>query len=356
MINVENIERVKKNCGHFWKQEFIGRPFVCVTAPKDGITQQSFDFSYVKRYNEVKNGNYDGMLKDYQKCIKGVYFGGEALPVYTADFAPDGYASFFGGEITAQDGQQTTWVHNIAENAKDLNCAFDENNHNFKMLVNYVKYAAEFAKGDFLISMLDLHGNLDALSALLDPQNLCIELFDNPGVVEEKLNQINDSYQKIYNSIYAAGNMRELGTVGWQPVYSAGKSAVLQCDFSCMISPDMARKYVIPSIEREAEFLDNSVYHYDGKQALGHFEDILAIKKINCVQWVPGDGEKRTLYWPDLLKRIQKAGKSVWIYDWTPEEILADKELIPEKTVFSVYLPSETEAKKFLEKLERKYK
>ena len=150
--------------------------------------------------------------------------------------------------------------------------------------------------------------------------------------------------------------MNKLGTIGWQPVYSSKKSAVVQCDFSCMISPEMARKYVIPSIEREIEFLDHSVYHYDGKQALGHFEDVLSIKKLHCVQWVPGDGEKRTVYWMDLLKRIQKAGKSVWCYDWTAEEILADKELIPEQTVFSLSLPTEAQAREFLEKLEKKYK
>ena len=54
--------------------------------------------------------------------------------------------------------------------------------------------------------------------------------------------------------------------------------------------------------------------------------------EIDCVQWVPGAGQPRTVEWMDLLQKIQAAGKSVWIYDWTVEEIMAyHKELAPDK-------------------------
>lgn len=56
------------------------------------------------------------------------------------------------------------------------------------------------------------------------------------------------------------------------------------------------------------------------------------------------------------LHRIQEVGKKVWIYDWTAEEILADKELIPDQTVFSLSLPSEDEAKKILDAFFKKYR
>ena len=90
--------------------------------------------------------------------------------------------------------------------------------------------------------------------------------------------------------------------------------------------------------------------------ALGHFEDVASIKRLDGIQWVPGAGEKRTIYWMDLLKKIQAHGKSVWLKDWTAEEILADKELDPSLTMFSLHLDSEAEAEEFLEKLEKKYR
>ena len=181
MYNVENLHKTKENCNKFWEKQFIGRPFVCVTAPKEGVQRpQGLDFSYVKRHREVKSGDLDSMLKDFESLVKATYYGGEAMPVYTSDFSPDQYAAFFGGEIVGQEGQFTTWVHNIASEASALNCNFDSNNIHFQTLIRYIEHAAKFADGNFLIAMLDLHGNLDALSALLNPQNLCYELFDSP--------------------------------------------------------------------------------------------------------------------------------------------------------------------------------
>jgi hypothetical protein len=58
----------------------------------------------------------------------------------------------------------------------------------------------------------------------------------------------------------------------------------------------------------------------------------------------------------DLLKKIQKQGKSVWLRDWTPEEILADRELDPALTAFVLRVNSEAEAEDFMEKLEKKYR
>ncbi len=59
---------------------------------------------------------------------------------------------------------------------------------------------------------------------------------------------------------------------------------------------------------------------------------------------------------PDLLKKIQAGGKSVWLRDWTAEEILADKEPDPALTAFVLHLNSESEAEDFMEKLEKKYR
>ena len=356
MLNIKNLETVKRNCERFWNKEFIGRPYICVSAPKDNAEPVWNDFTYVKQIEGARSGDFLRFAENYLKIAENTFYGGEALPNFCFDFGPDQYAAFYGGEIVGQTGQYTTWVHKIADETAALDCRFNPDNKYFKMMLEMLRRVTEFAGDRYLVSMLDLHSNLDTLSALLGPENLCCELLDNPNIVEKKLNELNDAYPLIYDALYKAGGMDRRGTIGWQPMYSAKKSAVVQCDFSCMISPEMARKYLIPSIERETDFLDHSVYHYDGKGALGHLNDILGIKKLNCIQWVPGDGEKRTVYWMDLLKTIQKSGKSVWLYDWTKDEILADKELDPALTMFSLWLPSESESHRFIEDLERKYK
>jgi 5-methyltetrahydrofolate--homocysteine methyltransferase len=121
-----------------------------------------------------------------------------------------------------------------------------------------------------------------------------------------------------------------------------------------MISPRMARKFVIPAVAEEAAYLDHCVYHYDGKEALGHLDDILAIDDIDVIQWVPGDGNPRSVEWMDLLKKIQASGKGLWIYDWTIDEIKQFyKELRPEGLLFQVGARTRAEADDLVEWLRK---
>jgi 5-methyltetrahydrofolate--homocysteine methyltransferase len=109
------------------------------------------------------------------------------------------------------------------------------------------------------------------------------------------------------------------------------------------------KKFFLPYVRQEVEHLDHCVYHLDGKVCLQHLDELLAIPGIDCIQWVPGDGQPRSIEWMDLLKKIQAAGKSVWIYDWTPEEIRTRfRELDPAKVVFSVGCASQDEGEQLL--------
>ncbi len=359
MYNVKDFEEVKKNYRNFWNKEYIGRPYIQLSAPKNGVTSRYVydDLSYVKRIRAIEKGDYEGEVRKFEELAKSVMHYGEAFPCYCADISPDQYAAFYGAQIDARDGEWTTWVkRHMADNLADLDLTLNLDNPAILQLEKSIKVATEIADGNFMVQAPDYHSNLDALSALITPTNLCFELMDHPELLEEKLNAINNDFKTLYDVFYKAGNGDKLGSTGWIPMYCEGRYSIIQCDFSCMMSPDDARKYVIPSIEKEAESLDRMFYHYDGKMALGHFEDVLAIEKLDGIQWVPGAGEKRTIYWMDILKRIQEKGKSVWISDWSKEEILADTELDPRLTMFSLHLGSEAEAEDFMEKLERKYR
>ncbi|MBE6634174.1 MAG: hypothetical protein E7620_07545 [Ruminococcaceae bacterium] len=357
MYNVKDLEAVKKNWRSFWNHEFIGRPYVLVTAPKDGTAVEKKDETYVKKLKDARRGDFASAVRDFEEIAKATMHYGESLPHYKADLCPDQYAAFYGAEVEARDGEYTTWIKEpVAEELCDLDLTFHRDNEFFQMVEKSVRTAAEIANGNFIVHVPDYHSNLDALSALLSPQNLCYELMDNPELLEEKLAQINGDFGKIYDIFYEAGNMKETGTLSWLNAYCEDRMTVIQCDFSCMMSPAQARQFVIPSIEKELESVDRAIYHYDGKMALGHFDDVMAVKRLDCIQWTPGAGQKRTIYWMDLLKKVQAGGKSVWLRDWTAEEILADTELDPALTAFTLNLKSEREAEEFMEKLEKKYR
>ena len=350
-MNINDFDRKKRYWYAFWNKEVLDRPLICVTAPKDDVTYYQHIQNDSISALACINKDYDTLLNSFKKSMDTTYYGGEAIPYLNITLGPDQYAAFLGAQISANKEHDTTWVNSIVDDWTDFEVKIDKSKDSYlDKIKQFMTYAAKFANGEFIVSMLDLHSNMDALSALRGPQNLCFDLIDCPEDVHRVLNDVRKTYQEIFEMAYDAGDMEKTGSIGWAPTYCpSGKFAVIQCDFSCLISPTDAREFVIPAIKEEASFLDHCVYHYDGKEALGHLDDILAIEEIDVIQWVPGDGQPRTIEWMDLLKKIQKAGKGLWIYDWTCQEIEDHfKELSPIGLVFSVVAASQDEADQLL--------
>ncbi len=351
-MNIQDFDSKKNYWAAFWQKEVIDRPLICVTSPK----KDTIPFWHMQTDRIAAqvclSENYDPFFESFQKSVDTTFYGGEAIPYVNLTLGPDQYAAFLGAKINAKDDYDTTWVHSIVDDWSNFEVKLDKcKDSYYTKMKKFMEYGTKFANSNFVIGMLDLHSNMDALSALRGPQDLCFDLMDCPEDVHRVLNEVRKTYNDVFEMAYTAGDMAKTGSMGWAPTYApSGKFAVIQCDFSCMISPSQAREFVIPAIAEEASFLDHCVYHYDGKDALGHLDDILAIKEIDVIQWVPGDGQPRSIEWMDLLKKIQKAGKGLWLYDWTNEEIINNfKELSPQGLVFSTSAPTQQDAEKLIE-------
>ena len=344
LLYKENFEETAKYWDAFWLCETINRPLLCITAPKKGFESgSSHGVSYRQIVEATTQQDFANIMKDFDDFAQSHSFLGEAVPFFKLDYGPDMFASFLGSRLFCLGDVNTTWVEPSVTDWRDFECTMG-NTTEFTTYFELLKYACNHSRGKYMISMPDIHGGMDALSALRSPQNLCYDLYDHPNEVADALMRIRREYLPFLNAIFEAGCLTSDGSIGWSPCFSRSRSAVVQCDFAALVGPEFGKKYVIPTLEEEVSYLDNTIYHYDGKEALIHLDDILAIDGINAIQWVPGDGQPRTLYWMDLLHKIQAAGKGLWIYDWTPEEIKQHfKELSSEGLVFSVHVNSEDE-------------
>lgn len=357
-MNITDFTRKEEVWTAFWQKEKLNRPVMCVTSPLTGDEvhmHRSDDNACahaIMGTSEVQKKHLDS----YLKMVDTTYYGGESIPHMNITLGPDQYAAFLGAELTIKDDHFTTWVNSCVDTWEGFETKLhDDPDSYLRKIIDFIKYAVNRSEDKFIVSMLDLHSNMDAMSALRSPQELCFDLMDEPELVHKVLDDINKTYPVVLDRIYEAGDMKRTGSIGWAPTYcppSEGRFAVVQCDFSCLISPDQAREFVIPALREEISHLDRCVYHYDGKGALGHLDDILAIPGIDVIQWVPGDGQPRTIEWMDLLRKIQNAGKGLWLYDWSPQEIIEHRhELSHEGVVFSVWLGSRSEADEFLARM-----
>ena len=106
----------------------------------------------------------------------------------------------------------------------------------------------------------------------------------------------------------------------WSGIAFPGKGCMTQCDFSAMLSPAMFRRWALPTLEREWQYLDCNFYHLDGPECLVHLPDLLAAPRLHGIQWVAGAGHAAQYTWVDIFQKIQGAGKRVQVWG-QPEQI-----------------------------------
>lgn len=344
----------KEMWNHYWAKDVLKRPLVIATAPKAGA--KGPDKKYYRYYTAV-NRDYATRFECIDGILESTEYLAEAIPFFGPDLGPDQFASFLGAEFKfSESSKETNWVDPVVENWEDvLPLTLDTGNHNFRQLQEVASKMAEHAKGRYLVGVCDFHSNGDTLSALRSPEKLCMDFYDCPELVMEAMKNVRGMYRTVYNTIYSASGMSNAtGSIGWIPFWTEGKFASVQCDFMCMVSPEICREYILPALEEEAAFLDHSVFHLDGPGALRHLDDILAIKDIDVLQWVPGAGQPPVFEWLEVLKKAQKAGKGLQIYGVNLEIIKRlHRELNPAGIVYCLDAKGQEEVKETTDWLEK---
>lgn len=316
LITKPDFMEARERWNAFWEDDVTGRPPVCAMVPKDG-GRQIIDV-WTPAYWNACSGNYNAQLDLLDRWVENTLFPGDLIPYFSPDFGPDQYAAWLGSQLKFnQDNRVTNWAEPVIDNWNDfLPLNIHEDNPFWKGILEYSALLKERGAGKYLVGMADLHSHMDAFSALRHPDKLCMDLYDYPEEVKRGCLMARDTYPFVSGKLHEAGGMsRESGYVGWLPLWCEGKTASVQCDFSVFLGNEMWREFVLPEIEAEAAYLDQCFYHLDGKQQLLHLDDLLSIRDIDGIQWVPGAGQPEMFspVWRDVLKKILAAGKKIII-------------------------------------------
>ena len=292
----------------YWQGELVDRACVSVRAPKDGIDPPRRSLIVAEDFD------FAGAIDRFEAWASQMFFGGESMPALMPNYGPDQWAGFLGANLTLVPEKDTSWVEPPSFDWDDAPpLTIDPANRWWKAIVDLTVLAGRRCPGKFILSTIDTHSNLDCLSALRGPERLCIDLVEQPEAVLRALKQVDALYRPVYDTLFEAGRMREFGSTSWSEMWSPRRTQTIQCDFCCMISPPHFRTFALPSLEYEISCLDDAVYHMDGPGQIRHLDDLLAIPNLHTIQWVPGAGRPQAPAWVEMLRKIQKAGKSVQV-------------------------------------------
>jgi len=313
-----DFDEARRHWEAFWNHDVIDRPCLSVTAPKEG-----HDIPPAPPYMDGWGGDYAEAVARWEARAEHIYYAADAVPYLQPSFGPDQFGAFLGAglERSQHTLNRTSWAVPYVECWRDaLPIRLDPDNTWWAGMLDFVRVAGRASEGKYLVGMLDLHSNMDALASIREPQDLCMDLLDCPDLIHDAMADVRAAYAGVYSALFEAGNMAGRGTIGWCAFYSTDRFAMTQCDFAIMVSPELFDRFILPALREECDFLDHSIFHYDGPGALRHLDSVLSIQGLNGIQWVPGAGNRPQSQWPELLRRIQDAGKSLHI-SASPDEV-----------------------------------
>jgi hypothetical protein len=288
--------------------------------------------------------------------LSRTYFGGESFPYFDSHIGPGSLALMLGSHpIYTED---SVWYEPFIEDLENApSLRFDPDDLWFRRQRALLEYGMAISEGRFLVGMPDLIENMDTVASLRGAETLMFDLIEQPDVVKRLISEINQVYFDVFSALHQVirdewgGNAFSAFRI-WGP----GKTAKVQCDASAMFSPKMFAEFVVPALAEQCEWLDYSMYHLDGTQAVVHLEQLLAIENLDAIEWTPQAGIETggNPRWYPLYRRILEAGKSVQAVGVLPEEVLPLLDATGATGMFIIAdAQTESEARSLIDAVER---
>jgi len=304
-------------------------------------------------YTSGADGDFGPVIDQIIAWVDSHEFMGAAIPHYTVEFGPDHFSSLLGCEMLLHQGSsETRWAVPFVDDWDNAEIRFRRDCEWWKRTVAFVRALRKRCDGKVLISAPTFVAGLDCLAAIRGVEPLLVDLVERPEKVKRALDDAFVAYEEIMEAFSKELNYAEFGSANRHGMYSTGRINIPQCDFSCMISPQMFDEFQIPFLKKESELLDATEYHLDGPDAIKHLESLCAVKGLDIIQWVCGAGEAQEQNWWELYRRIDSLGKGQ-ILGGNHERIKTIwNELSSRKLFFVTGASSREEAEAFLAEME----
>ena len=254
-------------------------------------------------------------VRQHEYHLSRCYFGGDAFPSLSCISAAGDLGAYMGCRLELSP--ETVWcdpcICDPPEDHPPLR--FDRQSWAFRQHLAMVKLAARESRGRWLVMPPDLVENIDILSAMRGPQALLFDLVDRPEWVDQKVMEINQAFFEAFAVFADVVRDGFGGNCFCFSIWGPGRTAKVQCDACAMFGPEMFRRFVVPALTQQCEWLDFALYHLDGEDCLVNLDELLAITPLQAIEWTPrrlavGDSGGHPRHW-DLYRRILAAGKSV---------------------------------------------
>jgi 5-methyltetrahydrofolate--homocysteine methyltransferase len=310
-FNAQDWDCIERDNMAWWAGE-LDRPLVylAVTDPLPPPARYSFLTNY------PLSMSVEAIVDHYEQAITATHYYGDAFPWWWINFGPGMAAGFLGAKVNSVvEPSETVWFNPPEQvDIRQLELRYDAENVWWKRVKALTTAAVERWQGQVAISHADLGGNLDILASFRDSAGLLFDLMDHPQEVDRLVKDITAVWLRYYAELDTIIRPTCRGTTAWAPLWTPGRTYMLQSDFCYMISPAMFERFVLPDLSAICDELDYAFYHLDGKGEIPHLDMLLDLARLRGIQWISGDGQPPPDQWLPLLKRIRNGGKLCQVF------------------------------------------
>ncbi|MFO7870453.1 MAG: uroporphyrinogen decarboxylase family protein [Kiritimatiellia bacterium] len=309
-----DFEEARNRINAFWQCEVIDRALTYIMFPRPEEKQVPVPPRPEKP--EQRKLDVDYRVRAADARMHNTVWYADAIPVATPTLGPATVASYFGIGLGFAEGTGSSWAtHDIREWPEDTSTIlnFDPDGFYYRKTIELTRAFREAGKGRFITGIQEWLSPGDILSAARGPEQLCVDLMDCPERITSLCDRLSRALLPIYETFYRMARDAGEPASTWLNLISDGRYMVIQNDVSSLLSPAMFDEFLLPYTRRECEYLDHSMYHLDGLQALKDLDRLLEIPELNAVQWGPPPQHWDWHEWIDVYKRIQSAGKGFFL-------------------------------------------
>jgi len=220
-----------------WWDGRLERPLVAIeTIPSNsGITLADL-YPQLGKYG--LSTPVDSVLDQVEANLDQVDYLLDSFPRWWPNFGPGSLAAIMGSELEYVN--DTTWFHPLpVDDLYFIQPNFNEASPWWRRHQDFVERAVARWQDTLVIGSADIGGNLDVLASLRGSNRLLTDLVDHPEHVQQLTNLITKAWVDMYKTIDGLLSKTQKGRSYWTPFWAPGSMALLQCDFSSMISPKM---------------------------------------------------------------------------------------------------------------------
>lgn len=301
----------KRRLTALWNRERLDRPCIAVNAPAGGPPLPPLP---PPANDEARWLDPTYRVAVAVRGVEGTWWGGEAIP---SALLMAGWVDCLGGTPTFSP--ETIWFETREVDFSGPSPFRRDPSSPWvrKYRTLYQALCRAAGRDDFFVGRPGGLPANDLLSMHMGSERFLFALVDHPEWMAEAI--VTGARDQLGGRKDIAASVPDRGEywcapAGWMPFWAPEPYNVTQSDVSCMLSPEMFDRFVVPELDVYGHEHGALWYHLDGGDARQHLPRLLSLPYLRVLQYTPAPMEPPN--GPghlEMYRAIQAAGKIIHI-------------------------------------------